>query len=150
MAPSLPQALVAGRSARGIGTILAHSTRMRLGYLALSAVIGVAGVVFSERPDRIATRTATDAPAARQDRVQIEHEIVRIPVMPVTNPNAPRFRKATSEPGVSALPRQTTRLARSEPRSDDKDKKGPLLNRAVQRIVGNGRYTPQPFPRPAR
>jgi hypothetical protein len=123
---------------------------MRLGYLALSAVIGFAGVVFSERPDGIAPRTATGAPVPRQDRVQIEQEIVRIPVMPVTNPQLPRFRKAAIEPSATPLPRATARLARSEPRSDSKDKKGPFLSRAVQRFVGDGRYTPQPFPRPAR
>jgi|SRR5688572_8068910 len=115
---------------------------MRLGYLALSAVIGLAGVVFGDRSHRIAPTAATEAPAPERDRVVIEHQIVQIPVMPVVTPEPP-IKKAATSRSITAPPSLTTRLARS-------DKREPFLNRAVQRIVGNGRYTPQPFPRPGR
>jgi hypothetical protein len=118
---------------------------MRFGYLALSALIGLAGIVLGDFPRAIAPAVATPAPAPRQDRVQIEHEIVRIPVMPDPRPEAPRLRKAGTARSLTGASRATTRVARA-----DKPEKRDPLSRAVQRIVGDGRYTPQPFPRPAR
>ena len=114
---------------------------MRLGYLALSAVTGLAGVVFGDRSHRIAPSTETQAPAPESDRVRIEHQIVQIPVIPAAA--TPSVKKAAARRTVNPAPVVRTRLARS-------DRKDPFLNRAVQRIVGNGRYTPQPFPRPGR
>ena len=115
---------------------------MRLGYLALSACIALGGVIFGGGSPGIAPEPAGATPAPPRDRVRIEQEIVRIPFIPVTRPEPGRYRKAAGH-SIAAPPRVTTRLARS-------DKKDPILSRAVQRIVGNGRYTPQPFPRPAR
>ena len=115
---------------------------MRLGYLALSAMIGLAGVVFGDRSQRIAPSAATEAPAPERDRVVIEHQIVQIPVMPVATPD-PHIKKAATSRSITAPPPVATRQART-------DKREPFLNRAVQRIVGNGRHTPQPFPRPGR
>ena len=117
---------------------------MRLGYIALSAVIGVAGVVFGDRTQRFAPNAATEVSAPERDRVRIEHETVQIPVIPAPRPAAPRLKKAAATGSMSA-PAVTTRLARS-----NADKRNPFLSRAVQSIVGNGRHTPQPFPRPAR
>jgi len=125
--------------------ILAPETSMRLGYLAVSACIGLAGLVLGDFPRAVAPAVETPAPAPRQDPVQIEHEIVRIPVMPDSRADAPRLRKAGTARSVTGAPRATTRMARA-----DKPEKRDPLSRAVQRIVGDGRYTPQPFPRPAR
>jgi hypothetical protein len=117
---------------------------MRLGYIALSAVIGVAGVVFGDRTQRIAPIAPTEASAPEGDRVRIEHQIVQIPVIPAATAVTPRLKKAAVSRSISA-PAASTRLARSQT-----NKRDPFLSRAVQRIVGDGRHTPQPFPRPAR
>jgi hypothetical protein len=121
---------------------------MRLGCVALSAVIGLAGAAFGERSQRFATSAPADAPVtaptAADDRVRIEHQIVQIPVIPASDAPALRLKKAAGRPGTSA-PAVTTRQARS-----NSTRRDPLLSRAVQRILGDGRHTPQPFPRPGR
>jgi hypothetical protein len=121
---------------------------MRLGCVALSAIIGLAGVVFGDRSQKFAPVAPADAPipasTPADDRVRIEHEIVQIPITPAPAATTPRLKKVTGRHSITA-PAVTTRLARS-----NSTKRDPFLTRAVQRIVGDGRHTPQPFPRPGR
>jgi hypothetical protein len=121
---------------------------MRLGYVVLSALIGLGGVIFSDRSAQIAPSAPADeaGPASdpSSDRVRIETQIVQIPVIPSSKATSPKLKKAAVRRSISA-PVVTTRLARST-----SNKRDPFLTRAVQRIVGDGRHTPQPFPRPGR
>jgi hypothetical protein len=121
---------------------------MRLGYVALSAVIALAGAILGDRSQRfvpsVPAEAAVTAPTAATDRVRIENQIVRIPDIPAAGATPPRLKKAAGRHTISA-PVATTRLAHSTAGRRD-----PFLSRAVQRILGDGRHTPQPFPRPGR
>jgi hypothetical protein len=107
--------------------------------------------------------TVTDAPAVRlpeptasasePERVRIEHAFVRIPVT-----NAPQFHalRAAASPKPdrddAAAPRLASRRADASgvngPDRRVKNDPSRLLSRTVQTIVGDGRYKPEPFPRP--
>src|SRR5262245_10352824 len=118
--------------------------------------LAIATVVFTFLLASVTqTPSGAPGPAAQPpttDRIQIEHEYVRIPTG--------RSPKATVQ-SISAARRSRTRAAESareataaaaaasstEARAGVNQR---MWNRAAKAIVGNGRYTPQPFPRPTK
>jgi hypothetical protein len=107
-------------------------------------VVGMAGLfVFSARPGHAppallaspdppsASTEAIDSPldAAASDSVRIEHELIG-----VRAPKRPKVRA----PRLSPLP--AVRQAQTGSRN--------VVARASRVLVGNGRYRPEPFPRP--
>jgi hypothetical protein len=87
------------------------------------------------------------AQAREPERVRIEQEIVRIPV---TTP-PPARRVSVSAPAFrTPAARRASVLQDSRPAvrwaARDESQNTGLLSRTVKKIVGDGRYTPQPFP----
>jgi hypothetical protein len=89
-------------------------------------------------PVQPVTAPAVGTPAAHTDAVQVDHEFVVVQPTPVRAPQ-PRAR-----PVAAARP---ARSPGGEPR-DAAESPG-LATRAGRMLVGDGRYRPEPFPRPA-
>lgn len=90
---------------------------------------------FSPRVDPMRIEPPVAAPQALPEgsdpSVRIEHELVRLP-----KPRPQRINRPAQW--------RSTRLAAAEPT----DLRPPLLGRARRVLVGDGRYKPEPFPRP--
>lgn len=87
------------------------------------------------------------AQASEPERVRIEQEIVRIPV--TTPPPARRVSADAPSPGTTGARRPRV-LHDSTPirwAARDEGQDAGALSRALKKIVGDGRYTPQPFPK---
>jgi hypothetical protein len=89
--------------------------------------------------------TAVAAPSRTDERVRIEHEVVRIPV---TAPKPPVKSARLAQP-VLTPSLQRSRVASQPLRASNAtpDPESNLVGKAVKRIVGDGRYRPEPFPR---
>ena len=101
-----------------------------------------------------ASSAVSCTPDSRQssDRIQVEHAVVRVPITPIQT--APVLEKRADASQVVkgdtrlALASNTSMPSRSGSPARATEPQRTLLGRTMQRIVGNGRYTPQPFPRP--
>jgi hypothetical protein len=86
------------------------------------------------------------------DRIRIEHSVVQVPITPIQSAPVPEKRADASHVVGGntriALASNTSMPSRSGSRARAPEPPRTLLGRTMQRIVGNGRYTPQPFPRP--
>lgn len=86
-------------------------------------------------------------------RIQIQHDVVRIPVTEVNTvaedpaePPEPSIRRGARVRTEAGRP-----LLRVDGRREDGRGDAPgLVHRAVRTLVGDGRYKPQPFPTPPR
>jgi hypothetical protein len=97
----------------------------------------------------------SSAPASMQqeppsERIRIEHTYVRIP----DNRRPPRAVQARDDsarrPGRARVQRAPQDRAAPAPRTESNTAASGILIRAAKAVVGDGRYTPQPFPRPVR
>lgn len=84
----------------------------------------------------IAPISAQQPPA---DRVRIEHELLR--VVPLIGSRPPRPARASRPAAVKVAGAQGEDI-RSQPRG--------LVGRARRVLFGDGRYRPEPFPKPGR
>jgi hypothetical protein len=102
-----------------------------------TAGLGVLFATYSMSPAPVARG---ELPArADEDRVQIEHQFVRIPVT----------QEVSAAIAASHRPvRRARRPPQAVPAAARLEEQRPFLQRAVRKIVGDGRYAPQPFPRP--
>ena len=111
-----------------------------LGCLALIAALFMPWRTESPLPGA----TAVAAPSRMDERVRIEHELVRIPV---TAPKAPVKSARLTRP----LPSTESPRARAENvplrASNSTQPDRGMVAKAVKRLVGDGRYRPEPFPR---
>jgi hypothetical protein len=111
-------------------------------YLTLLACIGAGIAIFttsseSPAPAFLAHVAATDAP----ERVRIEHDFVRIPI-------TTRETRPVVHASVRRSPSPAPMVRQSAPPPDAGRDRGNLLERTVKTIAGDGRYKPQPFPKP--
>jgi hypothetical protein len=108
-------------------------------YLILLGCTAGATALLTVRGQSPTPDFSAQAASTVEQRVRIEHDIVRIQVTPANFMEIQaRHRRA---PAASVG--RTSRVADPREPSD-------ALTRAVRRIIGDGRYTPQPFPRPNR
>ena len=87
--------------------------------------------------------TAVAAPARTDERVRIEHEVVRIPV---TAPKPPVKSVRLTQP-LPTPRRVASPLLRASNFAPSPEPERGFVGKAVKRIVGDGRYRPEPFPR---
>ena len=107
-------------------------------------MVGVALLMPWQTESPLPGSTAVAAPSRADERVRIEHEVVRIPV------TAPRPMKSTRLAQPVPLPRVERSRVESQPlraSNPPLDPERGLVGKAVKRIVGDGRYRPEPFPR---
>jgi hypothetical protein len=89
--------------------------------------------------------TAVAAPSHTDERVQIQHELVRVPV---TVPKPPEKSARLAQPNPTFPVRDTRALSQPLRASNRVTEPEPgLVGKTVKRIVGDGRYRPEPFPR---
>jgi len=84
-----------------------------------------------QAPVTPAVQVPETAPALTAPSVRVQHELVRLP---------------KPAPRVNRPPWRSTRTALANPPYG----RAPLLVRASRALVGDGRYRPEPFPRPSR
>jgi hypothetical protein len=77
------------------------------------------------------------AERAANDHVKVEHELIHVvPFRNAVTPPPPRIQRSSSvKPAVASKP---------------PDRPKGALGRARRILLGDGRYRPEPFPRPAR
>ena len=105
-----------------------------------------AALLVPWRPESPLPGSTVAAPSRTDERVRIEHELVRIPV---TARPAVKSTRLTQPVPIPAPNVQRTRVEGQPLRASNpapEPERG-LVGKAVQRIVGNGRYRPEPFPR---
>jgi hypothetical protein len=129
-----------------------HDSRWKLAFMNARRLTLGAGLVVGAvllMPWRTASPlpgpTAVAAPSRTDERVRIEHEVVRIPVTP---PKPPGKSVRLAQP-VPRLNLQRLRGASQPLRASNAtlDPESNLVGKAVKQIVGDGRYRPEPFPR---
>jgi hypothetical protein len=117
---------------------------MKVRYFALVAGTVISAALLTTVPELPAPMFSADAAASNaSERVRIEHEVVRIRVTPASTRE---LTIATAgRPASTTKPRPLVARAVAS-----RDARAPFLTRTVRQIVGDGRHTPQPFPRPGR
>ena len=93
---------------------------------------GIDRATPSDQPLDVTSSPGAPAPGpaeADAPSIQIEHEVVEVPLV---RPRAPRL------PALPQIPRRAAREASPSPPSA----------RVARLILGDGRYRPEPFPRP--
>lgn len=124
-----------------------RSAAVAIGTVAL-ALVGLATVSESPAPEW--PRQA--ASASEPERVRIEHEIVRIPITGAPELRGPRAVAPKPDRGPAALGRVASARPQPDgagpPASAARAGRRGVISRTVQSLVGDGRYKPQPFPRP--
>ena len=125
-------------------------TVRRFGLLTVTAVAILVIASRSESPGPPWPGSA--ATALEPERVRIEHEFVRIPVTrtpAIYSLRAAADREPVRRSGRVARPGLSGKVpVRTAAPTREETKNAGLFSRAVQTIVGDGRYKPQPFPRP--
>ena len=90
--------------------------------------------------------TAVAAPSRPDERVRIEHDLVRIPVTTAKPPvKSVRLAQPAPRPAgirYSRVDSQPLRASNNTARPE-----GGLIGKTMKRIAGDGRYRPEPFPR---
>ena len=109
-------------------------------------IIGAALLLPSRPESPLPGSTAVAAPSRTDERVRIEHELVRIPVTARPAVKSTRLAQPIPIPASNGL---RTRVESQPLRASNPapEPEGGLVGKAVKRIVGNGRYRPEPFPR---
>jgi hypothetical protein len=110
----------------------------------MAVVIGGLSFLFPRSSEAPSAQQVSDKPAAQSDvkesqepppdtpSVRVEHRLIQIVPQP-----APIFRPRPAAPAANR---------RAETRKPESDH---LVARARRALVGDGRYRPEPFPRPA-
>ena len=109
-------------------------------------MVGIALLMPWRTESPLPGSTGVAAPSRTDERVRIEHDLVRIPVTAPKPVKSARVVRPVPAPSVqrSHVESQPLRASNS---TRESDRERGLVGKAVKRIMGDGRYRPEPFPR---